>query len=401
MKKACKTLGIIAIVAIIGLVAISCDNGASDGANQTPVESDYNIDNLVQAAGTVTTVDITIKDNTRSPGTVENIRYDGKAKIPQADGYYDVSFDVAAATGWEAATGLSAGILMVINGIIMETAKSEYVSIGLSGEGVKIEWGDGITDYWDWRYRITHEYTIDAKRTIIITGLVYTLDCSEQELTRLDVSNATELRSLDCSKNSLTSLDLSKNTALEVLWCSGNSLTSLDLSKNTALRNLSCGSNSLTSLNVSNNTALEVLWCSGNSLTSLNVGNNTALEDLWCSGNSLTSLNVRNNTALDDLWCSGNSLTSLDISNNTALRSLYCGENDLTELDVSNNTALEFLYCTENAMNEYALNAMFGTLLNRNGRWRGYIRIAGNPGVTSVPACDQSIATAKNWQFSW
>mgnify|MGYP000878151877 CR=1 FL=1 len=45
---------------------------------------------------------------------------------------------------------------------------------------------------------------------------------------------------LDCDNNLLTVLDVSQNPALEVLSCVKNQLTALDVSHNTALRRLDC-----------------------------------------------------------------------------------------------------------------------------------------------------------------
>ena len=53
----------------------------------------------------------------------------------------------------------------------------------------------------------------------------------------------TALESLDCSENNLTELDLSNNTALKYLNCRNNRLTKLNLFNNTALLNLDCCSN--------------------------------------------------------------------------------------------------------------------------------------------------------------
>ncbi len=85
------------------------------------------------------------------------------------------------------------------------------------------------------------------------------------------------------------------------------------------LENLDCSDNQLSTLNVSHNTALTVLDLWNNQLTSIDVSNNTALTDLSCVSNQLTSLDVSNNTALTFLACGFNQLTSLDVSNNTAL----------------------------------------------------------------------------------
>lgn len=62
-------------------------------------------------------------------------------------------------------------------------------------------------------------------------------------LDQLDVSNNISLYSLDCSNNNLTSLDVFSNTALEYLDCSNNNLKILDISKNGALEYLDCSGN--------------------------------------------------------------------------------------------------------------------------------------------------------------
>jgi len=99
--------------------------------NQTPAAADYTIGNLTQTAGSVTAVTITAKSG-KSPGAVSNIRYNNSTTIPQTAGTYAVTFDVAAATGWDAATGLSAGTLTVVaadpftRGLAYEQADDGY-----------------------------------------------------------------------------------------------------------------------------------------------------------------------------------------------------------------------------------------------------------------------------------
>jgi len=150
------------------------------------------------------------------------------------------------------------------------------------------------------------------------------------------------LINLNCFDNQLTSLDVSNSTALTILSCSNNQLTSLDVSNNTALTGLSFSNNQLTSLDVSNSTALTILSCSNNQLTSLDVSNKTDLINLSCSNNQLTSLDVSNNTALKFLFCYENQLTSLDVSSANALINLDCGDNQLTSLDVRNGNNTNF-----------------------------------------------------------
>ena len=107
-----------------------------------------------------------------------------------------------------------------------------------------------------------------------------------------------KLTYLDCSENSLSDLNLSNNTALTQLWCYNNNLSELDLSGNVALTDLSCGSNNLSELDLSNNVALTFLNCCSNNLSDLDLSNNTALTSLYCSNNSLSDLDLSANTAL-------------------------------------------------------------------------------------------------------
>jgi len=59
------------------------------------------------------------------------------------------------------------------------------------------------------------------------------LDCEENQLTNLDVSQNPALTHLDCSENQITSLDLSSNITLEFLKARENQLTSLDFRNGT------------------------------------------------------------------------------------------------------------------------------------------------------------------------
>ena len=145
----------------------------------------------------------------------------------------------------------------------------------------------------------------------------------------------TNLTYLDCNDNKLTELDVTQNPALTELWCRENQLTTLNVSGCSALTYLFCYYNQLTKLDVTQNPALKYLYCYRNQLTTLDVTQNTALTYLSCENNQLTTLDVTHNPALETLHCSSNQLTELDVTQNTALTTLHCYSNQLTELDVS------------------------------------------------------------------
>ena len=150
---------------------------------------------------------------------------------------------------------------------------------------------------------------------------------------------------LDCSENQLTSLNVSKDDNLETLYCFRNNLTSLDVSQNSQLKEMQCDNNQLTSLYL--NQAMRELQCQENKLPSLDVSQNTQLIKLDCHGNDLSSLDVSNNKELRYLYCENNKLTSLDVSQNTQLKILYCYQNKLPSLDVS-QTAVTTLKASGN-----------------------------------------------------
>ena len=166
--------------------------------------------------------------------------------------------------------------------------------------------------------------------------------CGQNRLKALDVTKNRELVQLFCAYNKLTKLNLTKNVKLLYLECDDNSLTSLDVSKNIRLQTFSCSFNNLTTLDVSNLAELERFNCGNNRLTRLDVRNNEALVQLDCYSNSLTSLNVAKNTELEELWCGDNQLSSLNLANNTKLLRLLASSNDLTKLDISKNKELEY-----------------------------------------------------------
>ena len=174
------------------------------------------------------------------------------------------------------------------------------------------------------------------------------LECGETQIKHLDVSKLANLQKLSCGGLEIESLDLSNNKKLETLFVDfAEHISSIDLSNNVALKELYCSQTKITSLDVSKNIALSVLGCDRTDITSLDVSKNVALEWLDCEGTDITSLDVSKNVALEWLACYETNIASLDVSNNIALERLYCDETNITSLDVSKNVALKELKCSK------------------------------------------------------
>ncbi|BFM43115.1 hypothetical protein CFS9_17560 [Flavobacterium sp. CFS9] len=168
-------------------------------------------------------------------------------------------------------------------------------------------------------------------------------------LTSLNVENSTisnltgiqdfkNLKRLDCRQNNLTTIDLSQNVQLEYLNCTFNKITSLDITKNINLIDLYCSNNKLTTLNTSSNTALKSLVCFVNEITALDVKNNSALRTLSISTNSIKAIDVSNNPKLGMFSARLNEISKLDLSKCPELYEVDCRANSLTEVNLKNGT---------------------------------------------------------------
>jgi hypothetical protein len=125
MKNTIKFFAVAALA--LAMILTACDNNpeAETGSNKNPAATDYLIGNTTQTANKVTAVTITPKSG--KSGGERTVYYNGSQAIPQTVGSYAVTFDVAAATGWNAAAGLSAGTLEVNNN---QTPSPEHYTFG-------------------------------------------------------------------------------------------------------------------------------------------------------------------------------------------------------------------------------------------------------------------------------
>ena len=80
----------------------------------------------------------------------------------------------------------------------------------------------------------------NSKIELIAIGTteLFFLSCSDNQLTSLDVTKCTGLKTLTCLNNRLTNLDITKCTGLTALDCQNNCLTSLDITLCTALKEM-------------------------------------------------------------------------------------------------------------------------------------------------------------------
>jgi hypothetical protein len=171
------------------------------------------------------------------------------------------------------------------------------------------------------------------------------LNCSEQQLEELDVSENTALERLICFENQLRTLKVSNNTALTHLNCDDNQLTELDIPNNTVLITLNCGHNKITELPALPDSLINLI-CYVNRLTTLPELPDT-MEMLFCGDNPLTALPSPLPSHLIDLRCWNDQLSVLpDIP--IGLLHLDCSTNKLTSLPKLPNELKHLVFTSNN-----------------------------------------------------
>ena len=151
------------------------------------------------------------------------------------------------------------------------------------------------------------------------TSLI-SLDCYENLLTNLDVSNCSNLEWLDCESNFITNLDVSQNTLLNTLWCYENQLQSINVTGCINLEDFEFDNNLLTQIDITSNVNLRHIDAWTNLLTSFDVSNSPNLESLEIYDNDLECLNLKNgnNTFLQELEITNNlGLTCVEVDDST------------------------------------------------------------------------------------
>jgi Leucine-rich repeat (LRR) protein len=225
----------------------------------------------------------------------------------------------------------------------------------------------------------SHNYRIGLLPLTSCTSLT-NVDCSCTSISKLDVSNCPLLTNLACNEPTnggksiwggvnLRSLKLN-NPVLTKINCSNNQIDSLDVTQCPALTSLDCSTNySLVSLKL-NNPNLTTLSCGGGSanfggpsnLTSVDFSQAQALTSLTYAYTTAKTLppSIATLTNLTSLSCNNDSLTSLpDLTKLTKLATLKFSFNYITSVDATKlpnpSTGSFYLYLDNNALTSFTL----------------------------------------------
>jgi len=175
---------------------------------------------------------------------------------------------------------------------------------------------------------------IDNSNIASLEGIQYftnlkNLFCNQNNLTALDFTNLTVLRSAQLKNNQLSSV-VGLGHSIESLELDNNQLTNTGFLANAdSLTYLTLSGNQISAL-TNMPTGLGIFFCNQNQLTSIDLSTMPMLHQLECSGNQLSSLDISNHS-IDYLDFSHNQIASIDLSNQP-LFYLNAGYNLLTDL---------------------------------------------------------------------
>jgi hypothetical protein len=266
--------------------------------------------------------------------------------------------------------------------LFMSTAKAEQtVELTTSktiGETMELMVNPAGTIYIDWGDGTFVEYqgTTEAFRTIKgeVQGTGITikgsdtkwtmLNCSGQQITKINTKNAPYLKSLYCSNNAITSFVKSYSPSLKDLDISNNSLRSFAVSHSSHpdMENLNISENNIAT-NVGttgqftfNGRAIQNVNIANNKFKKVNVASAEMIDAVNCGGNSIQTLNFSENPSLTTLLCADNSLTSVTgFENECSLQTLVAYNNQLTTLDLAGAEELTHLNVNTNELSSITL----------------------------------------------
>ena len=190
------------------------------------------------------------------------------------------------------------------------------------------------------------------------------LECSDNNLEKLDISRSPHLRKINCSWNKLKALETSHNQELRELKCEANYIGELDFSANLKMEFLTCGLQGYEWIRQEGNDyrLLKKLILpeqkenvEGGSLRKLSIkeiseeaipvfSDYPYLKELNCADNRLKTIDLSANIYLEVLDCSSNAISQLDLHSNVNLYSLNILNCPLQVLDLS-QTKVKLIMC--------------------------------------------------------
>lgn len=252
--------------------------------------------------------------------------------------------------------------------IIMTTSKNKGETIKLQIEGTGDIVIEGVSNPND--YKNGNMITYNLKGSMVaISGEVSKLECPDNMLTDIDISDNPKIKSLNCTKNRLNKLNAAQCEMLDKLDCSDNQIENLNILNCTNLQELNCSNNKIIDLATKGCGKLKKIICNNNSILSINVADCDDITAIYCSKNQIRGIEMTN------------FVESLpDRSNKSEMGYLYVLDGNDTE---------EFNICNKNQVST-AKSKKWEVMYYKNNDWIVY------EGSEQRPVSTITMVTKKN-----
>ena len=266
-------------------------------------------------------------------------------------------------------------------------------------EDYPLNWIDGTyySTYKDNTFQVPSIENVKSDYAAVNRIFLYSQNLTT-DFTNTLLGKFSNLNRLDCYNNQITTLDVSQSTLLTILNCHNNQISVLEVSQLVNLQYLFCDDNQITTLDVSQLVNLIILRCFNNQISVLDVSQLTSLTTINCINNQISILDVSQLVNLIMLRCSYNQISVLNVSQLVNLIELSCTNNQISTLDVSQLVNLNNLQCHNNQL-DAATNSQILIDLDNNGLSNGYFisTIFGGGSLTTAGQTAKSNLQAKGW----
>lgn len=225
------------------------------------------------------------------------------------------------------------------------------------------------------------EYTV-TEQTITFIGDITRFNCSEENITEVDLSKCPTLEMFACRYNPITAVTVKNLPSLKLVDIEESQVSKLTLENLPKLKELNCRKTKLAELPLSNISSVEILDCDSCAIKTLDIQPLPNLITLNCTGNPLSKLEVGKAEKLLSIECHEGELTAIDVSKAKALKQLSLDNNNIKALDVSMLNTLQIIELQKNALDTIALGTQNNLIhLNVSENALGSLDLANVPNI--------------------